>query len=297
MKKRNLLLAGSALFMAACNQPQPAETTETDTTDTAQVEQVEEIEPSLSLVWETDTVLTTCESVLYDAARKEIYVSNIDGKPLEKDGKGFISKIDFDGVVTQLKWAKEINAPKGMGILVDKMYVTNIDELVQINMADGKITKGFTIKDAQFLNDVTIGDGTVYFSDMETGKLHKYDGERVSLVSEGHSGLNGLVYNNGYIYALDGSGLVKLSADGSSKEVLNAEVTGGDGLVMIDENTFVASRWKGEVWLIKNGKATMLLDSKEQDIQTADIGYNPNENMLYVPRFFSNKVSAYRLTY
>lgn len=296
MKKATFLI-GSAILIASCSQPAATDETTTETIDSTQVEQVEEVEPSLTLVWETDTVLTTCESVLYDITRRELYVSNIDGKPTDKDGKGFISKLDLDGVVTELKWAKEINAPKGMGILVDKMYVTNIDELVQVNMADGKITKGFTIKDAKFLNDVAVGGGKVYFSDMETGKLHMYDGERVSLVSEGHSGLNGLTYFDGNLFGLDASGLIKFSLNGGAPEVINAEVTGGDGLVIIDENTFVASRWKGEVWLIKEGKATMLLDSKEEEIQTADIGYNPAEKMVYVPRFFSNKVSAYRLTY
>ncbi len=296
MKKISLLF-GVVILMAACSPPAITEETETENIDSTQMEQVEEVEPSLTLVWETDTVLTTCESVLYDITRREIYVSNIDGKPTDKDGKGFISKLDLDGVVTELKWVKGINAPKGMGVLVDKMYVTNIDELVQINMADGKITKGFTIKGAKFLNDVAVGGGNVYFSDMETGKLHKYDGERISLVSEGHSGLNGLTYFDGNLYGLDASGLIKFSLDGGMPEILNAEVTGGDGLVLIDENTFVASRWQGEVWLIKDGKATMLLDSKDEEIQTADIGYNPAEKIVYVPRFFSNKVSAYRLEY
>lgn len=296
MKKTSLLF-GVTILMAACSQPAATEETETETIDSTQVEQAEEVEPSLTLVWETDTVLTTNESVLYDLTRRELYVSNIDGKPTDKDGKGFISKLDLDGVVTELKWAKGIDAPKGMGILVDKMYVTNIDELVQINMADGKITKGFTIKGAKFLNDVAVGDGKVYFSDMETGKLHMYDGERISLVSEGHTGLNGLTYFDGKLYGLDESGLIKFNMDGGMPEILNSEVTGGDGLVLIDKDTFIASRWQGEVWLIKDGKATMLLDSKEEEVQTADIGYNPAEKMVYVPRFFSNKVSAYRLTY
>ncbi len=296
MKKINLLFAGAIVF-ASCNQPVTPETTETETEDSTQMEEVEEVEPSLTLMWETDTVLTTNESVLYDKARKELYVSNINGQPTEKDGKGFISKMNFNGEITELNWVEGLDAPKGMGVLVDKLYVTNIDELVQINMADGKITKGFNIKDAKFLNDVTIGDGKVYFSDMETGKLHMLDGEKVSVLSEGNNGLNGLAYYDGKLYGLDGSGLVRFSPDGTQKEVFNTKVTGGDGLVVIDENTFIASRWKGEVWLIKDGEATKLLDSAGDDIQTADIGYNPTEKMVYVPRFFSNKVSAYKLEY
>ena len=78
--------------------------------------------------------------------------------------------------------------------------------------------------------------------------------------------------------------------------MINSEITGGDGLIILEKDVYLASRWHGEVWLIQGEDATLLLDSKG-DMQTADIAYIPEENLVLVPRFFSNKVLAYRLSY
>ncbi len=79
--------------------------------------------------------------------------------------------------------------------------------------------------------------------------------------------------------------------------MINQEVTGGDGLIIIDDSTFLASRWQGEIYLIQNGIATLLLDTKAEDSNTADISFIPSENIVLVPTFFKNKVAAYRLSY
>src|SRR5262245_10177215 len=46
----------------------------------------------------------TPESVLYDADNDVYLVSNINGKPLDADDNGFISKVSPDGKITELKW-------------------------------------------------------------------------------------------------------------------------------------------------------------------------------------------------
>jgi len=58
---------------------------------------------SFDKVWETKKVPKTPESVLYDQIRDQIYVSNINGKPTEKDGNGFISLLDREGNIKNLK--------------------------------------------------------------------------------------------------------------------------------------------------------------------------------------------------
>lgn len=293
--KNNLLLFGGLLVLASCGQQPVTEEKEDQALQEPAIEEPGAKEPSLSLVWDTDTILTTNESVLpYEGV---LYVSNISGMPTDKDGVGFISKVDMDGQVTELKWAKGLDAPKGMGVLNGKLYVTNITELVEINLADGKIVKRYPVADSEFLNDVAIGDGKVYFSDMNTGKLHVLENGKVSTLAESLEALNGLAISDGKLYGLDSKGLHQFSLDGKEQVTINADVTGGDGLVVIDENTFVASRWNGEIWMIKDGLATKMLDSKDQNIQTADIAYLPEQNLILVPRFFANKVSAYRLEY
>jgi hypothetical protein len=252
-------------------------------------------EPSLTLAWESDTTLTTNESVLFNAQSGNLYVSNISGTPTDKDDEGFISILDDEGNILQHKWVSGLDAPKGMTILNNILYVTNIDELVAIDMENGTITNTYPVEGATFLNDVATDGNVVYFSDSQTGKIHKFSDGEVSLYGEGFEGANGLAVHNGNLYVLDKNGLHNI-ADPANPQTINSDVTGGDGLIFIDDETILASRWQGEVYLIRNGEETLLLDSKDS-LNTADIGYIPGRQLVLVPRFFGNKVSAYTLEY
>lgn len=272
----------------------PSTTSDTNTTE----EVVEEsIQPSLTLLWETSEDLITNESVLVDENSGTIYVANIEGNPTEKDGKGSISIISKSGEILVQEWVSGIDAPKGMGISNGKLYVTNIDELVEIDIETAQISNRISVEGAQFLNDVDTDGGKVYFSDMNTGKIHLYENGNVSLFAEGQEDINGLrIGNDGTVYGLDVAGLKKYNTDGSF-EIINSAVTGGDGLIILDENTFLASRWQGEIYIIQNGQETKLLDTKAAESNTADIGYMAAEKIVFVPTFFKNKVAAYKLTY
>ncbi|MFD2034254.1 YncE family protein [Belliella marina] len=269
----------------------------TKTEEVTEVEIEETTEPSLTKVWETSEDLPTNESVLFDEATGDIYVSNIDGNPTEKDGKGSIAMINKEGEILHKEWVSGIDAPKGMGISNGKLYVTNIDELVEIDIETAQISKRYAIEGAEFLNDIDTDGDKVYFSDMKTGRIHLFENGDFSIFAEGQDNINGLrVGKNGVLYGLDGSGLKKYNSDGSF-ETLNRVVTGGDGLIVIDEHTFIASRWQGEIYLIQDGKETKILDTKDEESNTADIGFIPSDNLVLVPTFFKNKVVAYKLNY
>lgn len=285
-----------AIIVVACNGTTVPEKTEQQPTTTGELKP-ELKDPTVETLWETDTVLTTNESVFYQEDDQLLYVSNIAGKPTDKDGTGWISKVNYDGSIQELKWADGLDAPKGMAILNGMLYVTNIDELVAIEINDPQKRKAYPVKGAQFLNDVAALDDDIYFSDMKTGKLHVLHNGEVKTIRNNMTNINGLAAHDGNLYALDDEGLHILDLQSMNKKTVNSEVTGGDGLVVIDDDTFIASRWQGEIWFIKDGLATKLLDSKADEIQTADIGYNPEEKIIYVPRFFANKVSAMQLDY
>lgn len=263
------------------------------------VEEVVEVKtPTLTLLWETADSLMTNESVLFDDATGTIYVSNIEGQdPLGKDGKGSIGIISQDGKIVNPAWVSGLNAPKGMAISNGKLYVTDIDEFVEIDIATAKVSNKWKVEGAQFLNDVAAHNGTVYFTDMTTGKVHAYADGAISTISEGNESINGIaVATDGTIFGLDASGLKKWNADGTTT-VLNTNVTGGDGLVILGDGNFVASRWQGEIWFANDSTQTLMLDTKAAESNTADIGYNAAEKIVYVPTFFKNKVAAYKLDY
>ena len=90
--------------------------------------------PSLEQVWASDTLLRTPESVLYDREREVIYVSNINMNPWEKDGNGFLSRMDLEGHILDLQWVTGLSAPKGMGILGNALFVADIAEVVEIDL-------------------------------------------------------------------------------------------------------------------------------------------------------------------
>lgn len=289
--KRLIYSISFMAFLVACNQA-------TETQESKKSTPIESKKPTLTKVWETDTVLTTNESVLYDADKSLIYVSNISGNPTDKDGVGFISRQRQDGTAENIKWVAGLNAPKGMAILNDTLYVTDIDELIGINISDSSIVARYPVEGAQFLNDVATDGEKIYFSDMNTGRIHVLADGEVSVLLEGITNINGLAFNQqGDLYGLDKKGLRKLSMDGGEHQVINDIVTDGDGLVVLNDSTFIASRWKGEIYLVQNNKQFLLLDTKNENSNTADIGYIRDKQLVLVPTFFKNKVVAYKLTY
>ncbi|MFB2119755.1 hypothetical protein [Parapedobacter sp. 2B3] len=289
MNNSFLIAAGAALALGGCVGNQNGSTTETAT-----------VTPELTQVWKTDTVFTGSESTLYDPAADIIYVSNGNTKAGDKDNDGFISAINTDGTIRDLKWVEgNLHAPKGMAILGEKLYVTDIDEVKIIDIASATIEKTIPVEGAVFLNDAATDGQQVYFSDSRTGNIYALatDGG-YSVVSSDNKGVNGLECYDGHLYSLDGEGLKKFSKDGEyTQEVINAEVTGGDGLVILNDSTFVASRWHGEIFFIRGSETTVLVDTQPEKSNTADIGFVPSQKLVIVPTFLKNEVAAYQLAY
>jgi len=298
--KKAIALSLVALSMYACsgNNSAEQESTNDSTATNATATSSPSGKASLQKAWETDTVFTTVESTLYDPGSNIIYTSNIEGDPSKKDGKGSIGKLKPDGTVINARWTTGLNAPKGMALLNGKLYVADVDELVEINLSDGKISKRYPVAGAGFLNDVATDGRKIYASDTKTGRVHVLDNGNVSTVTEDRDGANGLACDiNGQLYILDKKGLSKYAIDSKQNQYINQAVTGGDGLVILNDSTYLASRWQGEIYLIKGGKEQLLLDTKADSSNTADIGYIPAEKLVLVPTFFKNRVVAYKLSY
>lgn len=295
-----ITLTSIMLFLYSCsgNSSNGSTTNDSITAGNSPAASSESGKASLQKAWQTDTVFTTVESTLYDPANNIIYASNIEGDASTKDGKGSIGKIKPDGTVVNARWVTGLNAPKGMALLNGKLYVADVDELVEIDQNDGKITKHYPVKGAQFLNDAATDGTKVYVSDTKTGNVYVLDNGNISTVATGRDGANGLACDkSGALYILDGKGISKYNVATKQNQFINQAVTGGDGLVIIDDSTYLASRWQGEIYLIKNGKEQMLLDTKADSSNTADISYIPNEKLVLVPTFLKNKVVAYKLSY
>ncbi|CAN5352518.1 hypothetical protein BH23BAC1_BH23BAC1_08910 [soil metagenome] len=289
--KITLFIITFSLFLSSCsNKPEDQ--------NTAQSFKAEETTPSLTKVWETDSIMTTTESVIYDPASDIIFASNINEFPSKRNGSGFISKIAKDGTVLQHKWITGLNTPAGMTLKEGKLYVNDVNQLVEIDIVQGKIINRYPVENAGFLNDAATDGKNIYVTDSEKGTVHVLENGSFTLLAEGMDGINGLALNEqGDILILDGKGLNKFSQKEKSTTNINEVVTGGDGIVILNDSTYLASRWKGEIYLIKNGKEHLLLETKDDKINSADIGYIKEANLVLVPTFFGNRIVAYTLEY
>lgn len=149
--------------------------------------------PAVKAGW-TAQDMRTPESVYLDEGSGYLFVSQIDGQPNEKDGKGRISKLGLDGSVVTADWFTALNAPKGLRSFAGTLWVADIDEVVGIDITSAKENARIKIDGAIFLNDVAAGaDGTVYVSDMLGNRIYAIKDGKSSVFAEGEQ----LEYPNG----------------------------------------------------------------------------------------------------
>ncbi|WP_080240929.1 SMP-30/gluconolactonase/LRE family protein [Spirosoma rigui] len=254
-------------------------------------------------VWETDTTLRTPESVLFDDRTNTLYVANIDGKADELDGSGFISKVSLDGKIENLRWTSGLNAPKGMGIYKNRLYVTDVYRLIAINLETGQAEKTWDAIDQKsaFLNDVTVDkEGTVYVSDSRFDKLYRLKDDKWEVWMDGEqlNKPNGVlaVGKDKLMIGSTKTGALR-SVDTNTKTMMTIAdgMAATDGIVPEGKNNYFVSDWNGQVFHVgADGSKQQVLDTRADKVNTADIEYVAKKKLLVIPTFFKNKLVAYR---
>ena len=146
---------------------------------------------SLEEFWESPNQLKNPESVVYDSKKNMLYVSNVDGNPDDKDNKGFISIISpSNGSIINLNWVSNLNAPKGIDLdnNTGKLYVSDITNLIEIDLSSGKIINRYQALDNSSLNDVVIDKkGNVFVSDPPNNAIFTLDTKNNSATTNNKS--------------------------------------------------------------------------------------------------------------
>ncbi len=254
---------------------------------------------NLKQLWQTPD-LPTPESVLYVADKDDpyLFVSLIDGEGNVADGKGGVAKLATDGSVIEKDWLVGLDAPKGMAIFENRLYVADITAVAVVDIKAQKLLKKIPIEGAVFLNDVTVNStGVVYVSDTRTNKVHRIVDDVPSLYLENVANANGLKAFGPSLVVGAGPELLLFGADKKPLVLAKGFAQGIDGIEMLAKRgEFIVSCWPGLVYYVSaDGKIQILIDSQAQKINTADIGYDPNTNQVFVPNFFKNTVTAYQL--
>ncbi|MCJ8164046.1 ATP-binding protein [Pontibacter sp. E15-1] len=256
---------------------------------------------SLEKKWETTATLKEPESVLYDPAKKVLYVSNINDPAAGKDGNGSIGRVSLSGKVQEVEWVVGgMDSPKGLGLSNGLLYVADLTNVVVIDTNTGKVVRTIAVDDAGMLNDITVDEeGVVYVSDSDKKRVYRLNDNQaeVWLEKDHFQKPNGLLAHNNRFYMIDMNAGIFYEVDKESKELkeIASGLMGGDGIVPYGDD-FIISNWNGEInYVTAGGKVEKLLDTKADKVNAADIAYIPTQKLLLVPTFFANKVVAYQV--
>ena len=262
-------------------------------------------------VWSLDGFQAP-ESALFDSERNVLYVSNVAGEANAKDGVGFISKVSPDGKMQEAEWVKGLNAPKGLVMSGDKLYVSDVDQLVEIDVTSGKVTNTWNAEGAQFLNDTAADSaGRVFVSDILTDSIYVLENGNLSVWVQDAA----LLHPNGL--RIDGDRLIvaawgkDIQPDFSTKEpgrllavdlktkeisaVGSGEPVGNlDGLEPDGAGNWIVTDWVGGALyrIHPDGTADQLMDLNQG---SADLEFLDNEKLVIIPMMMDGKVTAHRI--
>lgn len=251
--------------------------------------------PSLALAWRAEG-LANPESVALSADGSFFYVSNVAGEGDAKDGAGFIARIGRDGRMLQRDWAAGLDAPKGLALSRDALFVSDIDRLVMLDAQSGAIIQTIPIPGAVFLNDVAIApDGAVLLSDSGAGRLYAVRDGRPEIWAEDRllRSVNGLLVEPSRLLITTMQGRF-LSMDWRTKaisEVVNG-LGDGDGVAPWGGGYFV-SDWRGRMFFVRDGRAAIVLDARAEGVLLND--FMIVGDMLIAPHWAPGALSAYRI--
>jgi hypothetical protein len=285
---------------------------------------------NIEKIWETPAQFKTPESVIYEPNENVLFVSSIDGAPDGKDKQGFISKVSpLNGSIIELNWVTSLDAPKGMAVVNNTnnslLYVSDITDLVEVDVNSGKIINRYNAPGSGFLNDVASDNqGHVYVSDTVTNTIYRLDTKNLGNKSNNNNnaslqvwlqtpelnGPNGLYVddtNNRLIvvsfgaFSNPGGSIRVVDLQNRTMSSLGEEGTavpiGGLDGVEADSTGryyYVTDNPAGKLYVVNsNGTGYETLDLQKQG--TADLGTILDQNMIIIPMMQQNKLEAFRI--
>ena len=241
------------------------------------------------------------ESAVFDPLTKRYFVSNF--------GDGSIIGIDSTGGKTYFK--KGLSKVLGMLIFENTLYVVDNPKTVRgFDIADRRPTLAIEIKEASFLNDITVDNsGFLYVTDSNTGAVFKINiaSKTYSLFAKTSPGLNGIIYdksNNRLLvcYFIEKAPIDEISLEDSTiSRLVSTEFTNLDGLALDEEGNCYVSAWhagsfekgytkKGTIYKYDNSftKKPEIVSSIHHG--PADIYFNKEKNELVIPSLLADTV-------
>jgi len=261
--------------------------------------------------WQSLDVLEQPESVVYHRPSKLLYVSNINGDGTEADADGYISSLSVDGQLIEQYWLTGLNAPKGLTIVGNKLYIADINELIVADIKQKKIVERYSAPEAKFLNDVVADhNGHIYVSAFLTNTLYRLaDGKfSIWIEDEALDVPNGLLVEDNQLlvaswgtmtdgFATTTPGHIKtidintkqINSLGDKSAIGNLDGIEADG----HGNYFVTDWMSGKLLHITKQGLSKTLVALEQG--SADHTIIPEKNLIIIPMMLTNKLIAFKI--
>ena len=298
-----LILVGFVVFVfSACQRADEPASAEASTPTIAS-------QPSLTDAWMLDQGLDRPESAIFDTTRKVIYVTNLVGEGDAMDGVGYISKISAVGEMLEQNWIAGLNAPKGIALSGNRLWSSDINALVEIDVEAGEIVNRFEIEGDVYLNDVSIHpDGSIYVTDSRYSKIYRFADGEISLWLENPAIQmpNGLHVMGDELMVVAGDGSTENPGqnryfqaisftDKSVRSVAAATPNGALDAVEPDGKggIFTTDWLSGRLMYFKEGEGTGQL--RQLGTGSADVEFVHATSMLYVPVMQEGQLIAYRV--
>lgn len=262
----------------------------------------------------------TPEAVRFDATDDVFFVSNINGSPGDKDNNGFISRVRAEGgevdslmFITGGRGGVTLNAPKGLAITGDTLWVTDIDAVRAFDKKTGRAIASYPVQGAVFLNDIATGpDGALYITDTgiritASGMSHPGPDRVFKLTRAGEVStalrLDSLVGPNGITWDAEGQRFIIVAFAGNAimawkpgDSTATTIATGKgqfDGVERLADGRILVSSWADSSIYVLDGSA--LVRAVPGVASPADIGVDTKRNRVAVPLFEGNRVELFAI--